>query len=72
MGNVILDNAIDLPDSGQPDPQGGAQNRMTVMLLQRCRDYVYLTKPRIAFMALLTVAVGYFLASPEVVDWIRH
>lgn len=71
MGNVILDNAIDLPDSGQPDPQGGARNRTKVMLLQRCRDYVYLTKPRIAFMALLTVAVGYFLASPEVVDWIR-
>ena len=71
MGNVILDNEMALPDSGQPGPQGGARNRIAVMSLQRCRDYVSLTKPRIAFMALLTVAVGYFLACSEVPDWIR-
>jgi heme o synthase len=35
------------------------------MLLARATDYVTLTKPRIAVMALLAVAAGYFLGSAD-------
>ena len=40
-----------------------------VQVRSRLADYVELTKPRIATMALVTVAVGYFLGSEPAVRW---
>lgn len=35
----------------------------------RVRDYCELTKPRLAAVVMVTVAVGFLMASPEVVNW---
>jgi len=43
--------------------------RNLVDLRQRCADYLELTKPKIAAMALVTVAVGYWLGAALPFQW---
>jgi heme o synthase len=37
----------------------------------RVMDFVELTKPRLALMTLITASVGFYLASPRLLDWLR-
>lgn len=43
----------------------GVSDRRT-LVVQRLRDYLELTKPRIAALSLFTVAIGYMLAGPSI------
>lgn len=46
------------------------QSRTTVFV-KRAADYIELTKPRLVLMILITTAAGFYLGSPNMVNWMQ-
>lgn len=46
------------------------QSRTTVFV-KRAADYIELTKPRLVLMILITTAAGFYLGSPNIVNWMQ-